>query len=142
MGFRAGYNSPVTFRPDGQNETATLNVTGHSWSEMVDKLVADHSGTGGLQALLAGVLRGDGNVKANMDAAAYPWASPLPFIRAGVNGVISFYYGAFYAVPCMVIKINKQSEVNGLIVFDFDVSLNCLAGSGADSIVRPGNQPN
>lgn len=132
----------MLFVPDGQANQAALKVTGHSWSESVEALNATHSGTSGFAAMLAGVLSGQGNVKANIDAAAFPWVNPLPFIRAGTSGVIHFYFGAYYAVPCLITKVNHQSEVNGLISYDFDVVLSVLAGDGQDSIVRPGNQPN
>jgi len=97
---------------------------------MIDKLDVTHTGTLGIQALLAGILRGDGNVKANFDNAQVPSTSP-PFIRAGAGGLIDFYLGAStpFTVPCLITKVNYQSTVEGKVEYDFDVSLNSLAGN-------------
>ena len=148
MAFQVGYNKKVTWTTaaglvfPGQSGlsssggTATINVTEHSWSEMIDKLDVTHSGSAGIQALLAGILRGDGNVKANCDDAQII-TSITSSIVAGINGIMSFFLYAVssnaYVVPAMIQKVNFKSVVSGVASYDFDVSLNGLAGA----MVRP-----
>ncbi len=136
MSFQAGYNKGISFQPTGGAVNAYA-VTGHSWSEFVDKIDITHTGTGGIQALLSAVLRGDGNVKANIDSAMII-SNPANGIVPGQNGILNFYYYAGgangvgnnpFSVPCMVIKVNYKSEVAGKTEYDFDVSLNTLANN-------------
>ena len=87
MAFLAGYDKGVSFTPAGGGATA-INITAHSWSEQVEKLDVSHSGTAGKQALIAGLLRGDGNIKANFDSAAMPFAA-APNVKAGTKGVMT-----------------------------------------------------
>lgn len=140
MPFQPGFNKGVTFAPNGGG-AVLFNVTGHSWSEFIDKLDVSHSGTAGIQALLAGLLRGDGNMKANIDSAQVV-SNPANGIIPGTNGIMNFYLyvgGATgvgtnpFSVPCMIIKVNYKSEVAGKVEYDCDVSLNAIAGG----YVRP-----
>ena len=139
MSFQAGFNKGVSFQPTGLGVAVTFYVTGHSWSEMIDKIDVTHSGTGGIQALLAGILRGDGNMKANCDSGQIV-SNPSNGLRAGTNGIMNFYFydgGTFglgtnpFSVPCMVIKVNYKSEVAGKTEYDCDVSLNALANNSS-----------
>ncbi len=147
MSFQAGFNKGTTFQPTGIGAAGVFFVTGHSWSEMIDKIDVTHTGTEGVQALLAGILRGDGNMKANIDSAQII-SNPAVGLRAGTNGVMQFFYYSAtlnpFVVPCMVIKVNYKSESAGKTEYDCDVSLNALAGNQAgvgglplSSYVRP-----
>lgn len=100
---------------------------------MVDKLDVTSSSHLGLQALIAGIFRGDGNVKGVVNDAAYIW-STTPKVQAGNTGTLRFYVGEtsapFFTVPCLITKVHLQSEVAGRVDYDFDVSLSILSGSG------------
>lgn len=126
--FQAGFNKSPTFLVSGGGAAITLNVTGHTWAEMIDALDITHTGTGGVQALLAGIFRGDGNIKGNVDAAILPSTF---FIRAGFNGLFGIPLGSPtpFVVPAMIVKVNYQSLVEGKVEFNFDIKLNALAGN-------------
>ena len=130
MAFIAGYNRGVTWQLVGAGAQTALNVTGHSWAEMVDKLDVTHTGTAGEQAVIGGVLRGDGNVKANLNDAQ-PIANNPPFLRAGQKGLLRFDVGTTTPtiVPALILKVNYQSTVEGKIEYDFDVTLDSLTGT-------------
>lgn len=131
MAFQAGYNKGVTLQVSGF-AAGVLNIKGHSWSEQIDALDITHTGHAGIQALLAGILRGDGNVKADLDGALAP---PNVGIRAGANALMLFNLGTTtpYQVPLMITKVNYASVVEGKVEYDFDVRLNTEAGA----MIRP-----
>ncbi len=60
--FQAGFNKKVTWTPAGGG-LVTFNVTEHSWQEKIDKLDVTHSGSAGIQYLLAGILARRGLVQ-------------------------------------------------------------------------------
>jgi hypothetical protein len=127
--FQAGFNKGVSFQPTGGVNTA-INITKWDWEEQIEKIDISHTGTAGLQALLAGLLRGTGNVEAFFDSANLPWAA-APSIKSGQNGVITFNLGSpntQWIVPSLVVKVHAQSEVAGGVKYNFDVELNCLCG--------------
>ena len=128
MAFQAGYDKFVRWTRAGT--TTALNVTGHSWSEQIDALDVTSSGSGGIQTLLAGILRGDGNVKANFDNLQI-LSNPVLFIAAGVQGFLEFFFGGGipYTVPCMVTKLVYQTAVEGKVEWNFDVRLDGGAGT-------------
>lgn len=97
---------------------------------MVDKLDVTHTGTAGVQALLAGIFRGDGNFKGNVDTSFMIWGSP-PTIVAGATGQLTFSVGSFsrWSIPLLVHELNVQSAVEGKVEYDFNASLSILAGS-------------
>lgn len=134
MAFQSGKDKYVTFQYTGAGAAATLDVTGHSWDEAIDKLDVTSTGHSGVQALLGGVLRGAGTVKANLNSSTVV-TSTTGTIRllAGQWGLLKFYYGYTepFTVPCMVTKVHHQSEVTGKVEYSFDVELNKDASATA-----------
>lgn len=132
MALQAGYDKATYFQPDGAGAAQLLDVVAHSWKEMVDAIDVTHTGTGGVQALLAGVLRGDGMMKAVLNNVKNPMAAGT-LLRAGTNGIALFHYGmpVPFSVPCLVKDIAHQAEVAGRIEWTVNVSLNYLAGGGS-----------
>lgn len=131
MPLQAGYDKAVFFKPDGGAEQ-TLDVVDHSWKEMVDAIDVTHTGTNGLQALLAGILRGDGTIKAVLNTSQNP-AGPDVALRAGATGMIEFDYGfdVPFTVPCLVVDLLHQSQVAGRVEWTCSVKLSKLSGTGA-----------
>lgn len=129
--WEAGKNTKVMFLVSGGSNTA-LQVTDHSWAEMIDAIDITHTGSGGVQALLAGILRGDGNVKANFDSAA-KYYSTAPGVNAGASGVFQLFMNGtlYYSVPAMIKKVNTAKPVAGAVSYDFDISMNSEAGAYA-----------
>lgn len=129
MPFQAGYDKFTRFKPSFGSNFVIMCVTGHSWSEMIDAIDVTSTCHNGIQALLAGILRGEGNVKANVQSDVLPFNSLG--IRAGVNGLLEFYYGypIPFTAPCMIVKLNHKSAVESKVEYDFDVRLNTLAGA-------------
>jgi len=134
MPFQAGKTKTVTFQYQNAGAAVTLNVTGHTWDEAIDKLDTTSSGSNGVQELIAGILRGAGSVKANVDST-YVVTSPLGLYRinAGQKGLMTFQVGYTqpYTVPCMVTKVHHQSEVAGKVEYSFDVELDSSASATA-----------
>ncbi len=130
MSFLVGYNKKVTWNPGPG--PITLNVTEHTWSEWLNKLDVTHSGSGGICALLGSYLMGDGNVKANSDDGQVITNASIN-IRAGATGTVNFYHFALganpFQVPCLIHKVNFKTIVSGVCSYDFDCSLNGLAGT-------------
>lgn len=128
----AGKNVGVTWTPAGG--AVTLYVTEHSWSEMIDAIDTTHTGTSGQQSLLAGILRGEGTVKAFLDAtsSATAFLGATQTIIAGTNGTLthslSSAYG--YVIPCMITRVVSSVPVTGGINYEFTVILNDLAATG------------
>jgi hypothetical protein len=141
--WTAGHSIPIKFTPDTFTEV-TLNVTDSTWQERIDEIDITHTGTAGVQAILGGILRGDGNVKAFQDtsgtlnAKAF-WATGTgnANIRAGTKGLLKVYVTAaqFYAVPCLITKVNVARPVAGAVEYDFDVKLS--AESSATTYALP-----
>jgi hypothetical protein len=129
MAFVAGYSNPVTYDPTGVTGVQTLQITGWTASEEVQRLITTHSGSGGLQTCIRGVYDLTGNVTANYDAAARPHATPE--IRAGNTGTITFATSTGvndkFSLSVLIVKVNYVSAVNGLVQYNFDVALD--AGS-------------
>lgn len=148
MTIQAGYNKTAVFISDaGQTDALGLPVpssasvivavTGFSWKEMIDALDVSSTSTQQIQALIAGIFRGEGNVKGFVDNASFWWVSQG--IRAGVNGTLSLRVGTVgqvVVIPCMITQVNVQVEHAGTVQCDFDVRLNALANTGV-ALVRP-----
>src|ERR1041384_805735 len=134
MAFRQGYDLGATFKLDGAGTATTLNITAWSWAEEVMKLVTTHTGSAGIQAVLAGILDGEGSVEANVDIAALPNAA-APGIIAGAKGTITFNTGTsvVYSIHVMVTQVPWKSSVNGLLQYSFNVTLDSTTGT----YVRP-----
>lgn len=129
--LQAGYDKYTAWQPDGNNAAIILDVVAHSWKEAVDAIDVTHTGLAGAQGLLAGILRGDGMMRAvfNTDQNIVNGTFRL---RAGQNGMALFFYGPVipFSVPCMVIDVTHQSEVAGRVEWTANVRLNKLAGTG------------
>lgn len=131
MPIQVGYDKYTTFEVDGGSEVR-IDVTGHSWKEQVDALDVSSTATAQLQALLAGIFRGDGNVKGFVNSAAYPWALGTgPDVRAGNTGTMRLRIGPgvldWFVIPCLITALNTKTEHAGTVEFDFDIKFNVLA---------------
>lgn len=131
MALQAGYDKAALFKLDGAAGYTTLAITGHSWKEAIDKLDVTDSSHSGTQALLRGIFRGTGNVKAVYNNTSAPH-SAAPGIKAGANGKMQFQTGLGngFEVPCMITEVQYQSEVAGKVEYSFTVDLNVLSGNG------------
>lgn len=129
----AGKSQGVTWTPSGGSST-TLNVTDHTWSETIDAIDVTHTGAAGVQTLLAGILRGEGTVKAFLDsgASSTTFLGTTQQIIAGTNGALLHTLGTNlkYTIPCMITRVNSAVPVNGGVNYEFTVQLNDLAGTG------------
>jgi hypothetical protein len=127
-----GYTCPVKFTLSGGSEI-TLQVTDHSWREMVDSIDITHTGSGGIQALLAGIFRGDGSVTAFQDTtgSGTKFYATTVGVRAGAKGVLKHYITSalFYTIPCMITEVTSQSPVAGGVSYSFNVSLDSESGT-------------
>jgi hypothetical protein len=133
MPFQSGLTKNVKFTVSG-GALISYSIVEHSWEEAVDKLDITSTSHAGIQALLAGIFRGDGMVKAilNTDAGNMPWVAANG-IRAGNNGVFQFFVSTtlYFQVPAMVVKVKYSSQVAGKVEWAGDISLNAEAGSYA-----------
>jgi hypothetical protein len=127
MPFVPGFVMGAAAQPVGR-PIWILNITGHSWKEAVDKLDVTSTLHGGVQALIAGILRGDGNIKGYIDNLNYIWNAP---IRAGVFATMALGVGgvATLTIPGMITTVNEQGTVEGKGEYNFDFSLNLLASA-------------
>lgn len=131
MGWIAGKSLSTVFTVSGGG-AVTFSVIEHSWKELVDKIDITSSGHAGVQATLAGILRGDGRVKCHLNDSNVPWLAATG-VRAGNNGVFRFYVGSalFFTVPAMVLEVNYTSAVAGAVDWEGGVTLNSEAGTYA-----------
>jgi hypothetical protein len=129
MAYRAGYDLGATFTVDGGGAVA-INITSWSWSERVRELITTHTGSSGREAMIAGVLSGEGTVEANVDIAALPNAA-APGIIAGAKGTIVWDcgVGTDWSVHVMITQLNFKSSVDGLLTYNFNVKLDNTSGS-------------
>lgn len=133
MPFQAGKDKLVKFTVDGGGEW-TIMFQESSWKEAIDKLDVTSSNHSGIQALLAGIFRGEGRVKGvlNSDAGYIPWVAAQG-IRAGNKGVMKFYQttSLFFQVPCLVTDVEYTVQIAGKVEWAGSVSLDAIAGSYA-----------
>lgn len=106
-------------------------ISAHDWAEEVMALEVPNSATAGMDAVIAGLLKGNGNVKGYIDSLQYIWA-PIPFIRAGVTGRFNLGVGGAipFSIPAIVLKVHESDVVNGVASWDFDIRLSALASTG------------
>jgi hypothetical protein len=125
----SGHANPIQFQAVGQGQVATLNITGHTWDEEVLRHIITHTGSGGIQARLAGVLDGKGTVQADYDGGLPPYLNP-PLIVAGVSGLMLFYVTPqkAFQVPMIIAKVHYESAVQGKVSWSMDVEMNSQAG--------------
>lgn len=122
--YEAGKNYGCTWTPSGAS-SVSLNVTEHSWMEQVDKIDVTNTGSGGLQALLAGILRGTGTVKAFFDSANPQYTSGTGLIRAGNKGRLTHTVasGKSYGIPALITQVTTTVPVAGGVTFEFQIEL-------------------
>lgn len=129
MSFTAGHSSlaGATWTPDGGG-TTVLAIRGHSWEEQVAGLLTTHTQSGGKAARIAGVLDGQGNVTADVDAALLP---PGFSLKAGQKGVMTFGVGSAspFSVHGMILKVHYQTAVEGKVEYNFDVAMDSTTGA-------------
>lgn len=127
MPFVPGFVCGAAATPIGR-PLWVLNVTGHSWKEIVDILDVTSTLHNGIQALIAGILRGDGTVKGFIDSTVYPWNAP---IRAGVNALMALSVGGLgsITIPGLIGEVGEQSAVEGKCEYNFAFKLNVLASA-------------
>lgn len=127
--YTHGKNCPITYTPNG-GALATIRVTSHTWQEMCDLADVTDTGCSGLQALLAGIVRGDGNIKGNVDLDAFVWSATI-LVRAGAYGVLRHYVSAtqYFAIPVSIASVVSTAPVGDKVEFDFNVKFNSLAGT-------------
>ena len=132
MAYVPGYSQGVTFQLSGANTATTLKVTGHTWMEKVQDLITTHTGSGGIQERIAGVLDGEGTVDANVDAADLVHDT-APGVRAGAKGTITHAVGSSqpFTIKVMVTELMFKSVVNGLVTYSFKTALDNTSGSSA-----------
>ena len=131
--FQSGANCPVRFQVTGQGGVSTLNVTSHNLDEMMTLADVSNTSHGGRSARLA--TKGDhkGTVNADFDADYPPYLNP-PFIRAGVSGIMLFFYSALslgrpIQVPVIIGRVHyEMAGVGSQTKWSFDVEENILAG--------------
>ncbi len=131
MPFKAGFNISFGFQLDGLGATSIVSIYDSSWKEAVDKLDVCSSATLGLQALLAGILRGDGSFKGYIDTLFLPWGAPIPFLVSGATGMLLAGFGTFspFSVPCLITDVTSAGAVNGVMNWTVNCGLNILAGT-------------
>mgnify|MGYP001584489842 CR=1 FL=1 len=131
MAFTSAHSQPVTFTLTG-GQSVTLNVLDAVWDEEVQDLLVTHTGSGGIAARLPGVLDGNGDIKAKVDAAALAWATS-PGIRPGAKGTLVIAVGASttYSIPCMICKLHAQScnPNNTVVNYSFSFKLDGISGT-------------
>jgi len=129
----AAHSLAVTFKLDGAMAATTLLVKNTTWDEKVAKLITTHSGSGGKEAVIAGILSGDGTVEANVDTTVMPQAA-APGIVAGAKGTLTWDNGGVtpWSIHVMITQINWRGPVDGLLTYNF----NCCMDSSSGAYVR------
>lgn len=120
--WQHGYDKSITFLG------IALKIKGTTWDEHIEKLIVTHSQSGGVQGWIAGILDGEGNVTANINADAVPASFALV---AGVKGIATWGIGSVnpFTIPVGVTKVHYQSTVAGLVEFSFDMALDSETGA-------------
>jgi hypothetical protein len=117
------------FQPTGGSYTV-INILDEDFTEEVAALETTHSGSGGIDEAIAGILKGRGSVHANIDLALIPW-NVTPGIRAGAKGLLKFGIGSANpaVIPIMILTVGPKGAVNGKLEFSFGFQLSGDAGS-------------
>lgn len=130
----SGTQTGVTFQVFGAGGGgAVLDVVEHSYDEEILREIVTHVNSGGVQARLATVLDGKGSAKAFMDLFKPPYLA-VPGIRAGINGIMSFYFnikaaqGSPFVLPVMIVQVHYRSAVPKGVEWSFDVEVNSNIG--------------
>lgn len=119
--WEPGYNKSIIIGG------TTLKVLSSTWAESVEKLVVTHSQSGGVQGWIPGILDGEGEVTANVDADQVP---PDLAIYAGASATMLFPLGSAqpFSLPITITRVNYQFAVNGLVNYSFNVAMNSEVG--------------
>jgi hypothetical protein len=127
--FAPGYAGKSNFTPTGGAAT-DINILGWDWQEEIGDLETTHSGSGGVEERIAGILKGKGAVQANYDLANQHHKTP-PNINSGVKGVLKLYVSAslFYQIPIMILNVPIKSAVAGKVEFSFSYGLSGDSGT-------------
>ncbi len=104
-----------------------LKILTSSWDEQIEALDVTHSQSGGVEGWIPGVLRGEGAVTCNIDAALVP---PAFSLVAGAFGYYIFYIGSNtpFSNPIGITKVHYTSAVLGKVEYSFDVKMNSEVG--------------
>ena len=126
--FVSGHANSFQWQILGQSNQ-TLNVTASTWDEEINAIDVTHSGSGGVEARLANILRGRGTVNADFDLLAPPYLNP-PQILSGFSGIGYFYVSPTrnFQIPSMILKVHWENPILGKVSYSFDIGLNSLAG--------------
>lgn len=130
MAFSAGYSQSVTFQLDGAGGATTLKVKSASWEETVTAIETTHTGSGGIEAYIRGVLRGGASIVAGCDGAALLNAA-APGILAGAKGTLTISIGGAtpWSAHVLVTKYGTPWEIDGQVMNNFDVKLDSTSGA-------------
>ncbi len=120
--WQVGYNKSVVFKG------AVLKILESSWDEEIMKLIVTHSQSGGVEGWMAGILSGNGTIKANVDALFVP---PNLSIIPGSMGFMVYSLGSAQpiTIPMGVTKVHYGTVVAGLVEYSFDAALNSEVGA-------------
>lgn len=120
--WQVGYNKSVIFGG------TSLKILESSWDEEIDQLIVTHSQSGGVEGWIAGILKGEGTVRANVDADSAP---PALTIVPGAMGTFLFTIGTAtpFVIPVGITKVHYQTAVEGKVEYSFNVKLNSEAGT-------------
>jgi hypothetical protein len=110
--------------------SSVLKILESSWDEEIEKLIVTHSQSGGVEGWIPGILKGEGTVRANVDADLVP-SSSLG-ITPGAFGTMRYTIGSAnpFVIPIGVVKVHYQSAVEGKVEYSFTVALNSEASDG------------
>ena len=117
-----GYDKSVTFG------STSLKVVETTWDEEIEPLMVTHSQSGGVEGWIAGVLKGQGSIRANINAAQMPYSIS---IYAGAQGTMTWGIGGTtaFSIPFGITSVNYKSAVMGLVEYSFNIKLNSEQGT-------------
>jgi hypothetical protein len=128
--FADGTRNGVSFTPTGGAEVA-IRIQGWDHSEEVDDVDTTHSGSLGIQEVIATILRANGTVSGTYDLANQLHKDPGGGITAGRKGVIKVYVSLslYFQVPVLIKSVPYKSTVPGKVDFAFTYKLSGDAGT-------------
>lgn len=129
--FVVGYDKAVSVKLNGAGAAITLNVTAWSHEPAVNTLIVTHTGSGGLQARIAGIFDTEGTVEANMDSANFIMLVAGGGVLPGARGLLTAQIGMInpFSIPIIIQKVPFKSTVDGLVQFTFTFQLDSQSGS-------------
>ncbi len=112
MSYQIGFDKGIYV-----NGTA-VGVTGWDDTEGGDLPEVTSTNHNGLQALLAGIARGEGNTTFNFDSSHAPEA--LGIVFGAYLTIVITTGGTPLSRGVRVAKVNRKSTVNGVVSINFD----------------------